>query len=78
MYWALLVGKLARENRPFPETLNLSKNEIARLYHLPPETTPHRAMNGVEHLLLCYKTTLGCYPHLNQPQSNLNLPERDC
>lgn len=56
MYWALLSQ---RKDQPFPETLNLSKNEIARLHNLPPEEMPHRAVNGVSHLILCYKTVLG-------------------
>jgi oligoribonuclease len=56
MYWAILVQKHKQEGTPFPELLNLSKNEIAKYYHLPPENTPHRAMQGVEHLIQCYET----------------------
>ncbi len=52
MYW---VGLRA----PFPEILNLSKNSIAKLYHLPPEVEPHRAMNGVNHLIDCYQAVVG-------------------
>ncbi|MFN0065357.1 MAG: 3'-5' exonuclease [Chlamydiales bacterium] len=33
---------------------DLKKNAIARHYLLPEEATPHRAMHGVEHLMLCY------------------------
>lgn len=57
MYWALLASKSAET--PFPETINLSKNEIARLHGLPPEAIPHKAINGVDHLILCYETVLG-------------------
>lgn len=57
MYWALLASRSGQV--PFPNTLNLSKNEIARLHGLPPEATPHKAMNGVDHLILCYKTVVG-------------------
>jgi oligoribonuclease len=56
MYWAILVQKHKHEGTHFPEHLNLSKNEIAKCYHLPPEKTPHRAMQGVEHLIQCYET----------------------
>lgn len=59
MFWAFLVKKTLQENSPFPETLNLSKNAIAQLYQLPPEPEPHRAMNGVEHLICCYKKVVG-------------------
>lgn len=59
MYWALLAKKCGEEKKSFPDMLNLSKNEIARLYGLPPEAAPHRAMNGVEHLILCYEKVLG-------------------
>lgn len=55
MYWALV----AHNQKPIPESLNLSKNEIANAYHLPPEATPHKALNGVDHLILCYKAVVG-------------------
>lgn len=51
MYWATLKP-------PLPETLNLSKNCIAKAYGLPPEVEPHRALNGVEHLIVCYNAVL--------------------
>lgn len=59
MFWAMLAQKNSRQGIPFPETLNLSKNEIAKAYGLPPEEEPHRAMNGVKHLTLCYQAVLG-------------------
>lgn len=33
----------------------LSKNQIARALGLPPEKEPHRAMNGVNHLVECFE-----------------------
>lgn len=59
MYWALLAQNTKKNKLPFPETLNLSKNEIARLYEIPPEASPHKAMNGVDHLIACYKAVVG-------------------
>lgn len=59
MYWALLVQRNQRNGTPFPETINLSKNEIAREHRLPAEQQPHRSMNGVNHLILCYESVLG-------------------
>lgn len=58
MYWALTVQKSIEENRPLGQTLNLSKNEIAKKYQLPPEATPHHALNGVIHLIKCYSAVL--------------------
>lgn len=59
MYWALLVQKSLCENAAFPEFINLSKNQIAKAYNLPEEISPHRAISGVEHLMLCYQAVLG-------------------
>jgi len=58
MYWAILSQKNSIQSIPFPETLNLSKNEIAKIYGIPPEVEPHLAMNGVTHLMQCYQAVL--------------------
>lgn len=55
MHWALLVEKSIKEGKQFPEEMTLSKNEIAEIFGLPPEEHPHRAMNGVNHLIECYQ-----------------------
>ncbi len=56
MYWALQV----KEQGIVPEDeMTLSKNAIAQRYQLPVENYPHRAMNGVDHLILCYRTVVG-------------------
>lgn len=54
MFWALNIQK---GNAPW-ET-GVSKDRIASFYRLPPENKPHRAMNGVEHLLQCYEAVVG-------------------
>ncbi|NRA90300.1 MAG: 3'-5' exonuclease [Simkaniaceae bacterium] len=54
MYW---MKCLSEGKRPW-ET-GVSKNEIAKSLGLPPEEEPHKAMNGVDHLLLCYKSVVG-------------------
>jgi oligoribonuclease len=59
MYWALLVQKHHQGNIRLPETMNLSKNEIAKACNLPPEVEPHLAINGVDHLIQCYSAVLG-------------------
>lgn len=37
----------------------LSKDAIANFFKLAPETKPHRAMRGVEHLIECYSILVG-------------------
>jgi oligoribonuclease len=59
MYWTVLFQKCQIQGSPFPQQLNLSKNEIAKTFHLEPESIPHRAMKGVEHLIQCYEALLG-------------------
>lgn len=55
MYWTSSIQKKER----YPWVTGFSKDKIAEACHLPTEETPHRAMNGVNHLLLCYKTVVG-------------------
>lgn len=59
MYWALQVKAYREICEPFPQEMNLSKNTIAQRYQLPIEVSPHSALNGVDHLLLCYRTVVG-------------------
>lgn len=59
MFWALRVKQSIQNHETLPIEINLSKNSIAQFYHLPEETTPHAALNGVNHLILCYQTVIG-------------------
>ena len=59
MYWALTINKAKQANGPLPWETGFSKDLIASHYKLPPEAKPHRAMNGVSHLLLCYQAVVG-------------------
>jgi oligoribonuclease len=59
MYWAILARKNVEQGTPFPSEIALSKNEIAKIYKIPTEKEPHRAMNGVNHLIECYEAVLG-------------------
>lgn len=59
MYWTLKTRKLIQEGLQWPEKLSVSKDVIAEEYQLPKETQPHRAMNGVEHLINCYRHVVG-------------------
>lgn len=59
MFWALRIKQAKQDQEPFPLEINLSKNAIAAFYNLPTEITPHSALNGVNHLVLCYQTVIG-------------------
>ena len=58
MFWALQVRHFREIGASFPSEMILSKNSIAQRYGLPIESHPHCAMNGVDHLLLCYQTVV--------------------
>lgn len=58
MYWVVFGQKIAGQQSSFPDKMNLSKNEIAREYQIPAEPDPHRAINGVNHLIQCYQAVL--------------------
>jgi|GEM_PF-280296 len=71
MYWALQVKASREIGEPFPQEMSLSKNSIAQRYRLPIEPCPHSALNGVEHLLLCYRTVVKFdEPHRASPLKN--------
>ena len=54
MFWAISIVE-----DQMPWITGYSKDKIAVAYHLPPEKQPHRAMNGVNHLLQCYEAVVG-------------------
>ena len=59
MYWSRAMYLAKQKEGPFPWDTGFSKDLIATAYHLPAEKKPHRAMNGVSHLLLCYQAVVG-------------------
>jgi len=59
MYWADCITKAKSGQSLLPWETGFSKDKIARALRLPPEEKPHRAMNGVDHLLLCYEAVVG-------------------
>jgi DNA polymerase-3 subunit epsilon/oligoribonuclease len=62
MYWALRLKEAQSGLSAFPQRIQLSKDAIAQHHKLPTEARPHRAMNGVDHLLLCYGQIVGWVP----------------
>ncbi|MBI3236226.1 MAG: 3'-5' exonuclease [Chlamydiales bacterium] len=59
MYWAYSLGKAKTDSGKYPWQTGCSKDKIAVALDLPKEAKPHRAMNGVNHLLLCYESFIG-------------------
>lgn len=69
MYWALTIDQFKMHKTPLPWETGFSKDLIASHYKLPQEAKPHRAMNGVAHLLLCYEAVVG-FPKANKVNIN--------
>lgn len=59
MYWAIAIKKSNQNHNFFPWETGFSKDLIAAFYKIEEEKKPHRAMNGVNHLILCYKAVVG-------------------
>lgn len=59
MYWSLSIENAKHNKNLFPWETGFSKDRIASIYNLPKEKVPHRALNGVNHLILCYKNVVG-------------------
>lgn len=59
MHFALSMEKARNKQGPLPWEIGFSKDMIAAFHKLPAEDKPHRAMNGVKHLLLCYRAVVG-------------------
>lgn len=58
MYWAARHLQSPQDVKTIKES-DLSKNQIASHYGIAPESLPHRAMNGVNHLIACYEALFG-------------------
>jgi DNA polymerase-3 subunit epsilon/oligoribonuclease len=67
MHWAIEVHRARQHGAPLPELHGLSKDQIAAAYGLPPESRPHSAINGVDHLILCYQTVVGFGTRVSVP-----------
>lgn len=60
MHWAVALERAKqRSGSLLPWEIGFSKDQIASYYRLPEEAKPHRAINGVEHLILCYQAVVG-------------------
>lgn len=54
MFWALQIKKYQTFQGPAPWECGISKNKIAQYLGLPNEKEPHKALQGVDHLIECY------------------------
>lgn len=60
MYWAISFDPKKPVNaHSLPKTIPLSKDAIAQYLGIPKEEKPHRALNGVRHLISCYRQLFG-------------------
>ena len=65
MYWVRVIDKVAHEKSSLNKKYSLSKDTIAAAYAILAEEKPHKAMQGVEHLLACYTAVVG-FPENNE------------
>lgn len=61
MYWVLYLKECKSDGKMLPNVINLSKNAIGKRFGIPEESQPHRAMNGVEHLIRCYQAVTSAF-----------------
>lgn len=54
MFWAIRLKEHNHTKVSYPWETGISKNDIAQTLGLEKEKMPHRAMQGVEHLIACY------------------------
>lgn len=54
MFWALMLKKYQNKKSPPPWDIGISKNKIAKFLQIEEESLPHKAMQGVDHLIQCY------------------------
>lgn len=59
MYWSFAMKNAEDKKSPMPWDTGFTKDKIAKHFNIGSEDTPHRAMNGVEHLLKCYEAVVG-------------------
>jgi DNA polymerase-3 subunit epsilon/oligoribonuclease len=53
-HWLDLASMYYAKNYPSLNQMSLSKDYIAKSLEIEPESKPHRAINGVDHLMKCY------------------------
>lgn len=59
MYWSCAIKKSKQNADLLPWKTGYTKDKIAKHYNIESEQMPHRAMNGVSHLIKCYEAVVG-------------------
>ena len=59
MFWGFCMERAKTSQSPFPWEIGFTKDKIATFFHLDKEAQPHRAINGVNHLIACYEALVG-------------------
>lgn len=59
MYFGIMMERAKKGSSPLPWQTGFTKDKIAGFFQLKPEKQPHRAMNGVDHLVECYEALVG-------------------
>lgn len=59
MYWSFAIKNATQNKTALPWDTGFTKDKIATHFNIGAEEKPHRAMNGVEHLLKCYEAVVG-------------------
>ncbi len=72
MYWASAIKGSRGNTSSLPWETGYTKDKIAKHYDLGSEEMPHRAMNGVDHLIKCYEAVVG-FPEKILSKEQVNL-----
>lgn len=59
MFFGIMMDRAQKKLGPYPWETGFTKDKIASFFHLNSEEQPHRAMNGVDHLIKCYEALAG-------------------
>lgn len=59
MFWAQSIANAREHGSKLPWETGYSKDKIAQFYGIGAEEKPHRAQNGVKHLISCYQAVVG-------------------
>lgn len=59
MYWSIAIKESEKNGELLPWVTGYTKDKIAKHFGIESEAQPHRAINGVNHLIECYEKVVG-------------------
>lgn len=59
MFWSYCMLQSKEKTAPLPWEIGFTKDKIASYFQIASENHPHRALQGVEHLIKCYEAVVG-------------------